>query len=68
MTSIPSITSPTAWVGVDIAKRHNDVLVERAGHRRRRFRVANQRGDYDRFAKYLEDWVCPDSVDTFSSS
>jgi hypothetical protein len=34
MTSIVSNTQPTAWVGIDIAKRQNDVLVDRPGHRR----------------------------------
>jgi hypothetical protein len=28
MTSIPSNTQSTAWVGIDIAKRHNDVTVD----------------------------------------
>ena len=55
MTSILSNTQPTAWVGIDIAKRHNDVLVDRPGHRRRSFRLANQLDDYQRFTQYLSD-------------
>ncbi len=55
MTSILSNTQPTTWVGIDIAKRHNDVLVERPGHRRRRFRVANRLDDYQRFSEFLTD-------------
>ena len=55
MTSILSNTQPTAWVGIDIAKRQNDVLVDRPGHRRRKFRVANRLDDYQSFAKFLND-------------
>jgi transposase len=53
MTSISCTTPQTTWVGIDIAKKHNDVLVDRPGHRRRRFRVANQLEDYHRFANFL---------------
>ena len=55
MTSIPCTTPQTTWVGIDIAKKYNDVLVDRPGHRRRRFRVANQLEDYHRFANFLAE-------------
>jgi hypothetical protein len=29
MTGFSSTTTPTMWVAIDIAKAHNDVLVER---------------------------------------
>jgi len=54
MTSIPCTTPQTILVGIDIAKKYNDVLVDRPGRRRRRFRVANGHDDYLRFAKYLK--------------
>ena len=54
MTSIPCTTPQTTWVGIDIAKKYNDVLVDRPGRRRRRFQVANQLEDYHRFAHFLE--------------
>jgi hypothetical protein len=40
-------------VGVDIAKKYNDVLVDQPGRRRRHFRVANHREDYQRFTVFL---------------
>ena len=49
MISIPCTTPQTTWVGIDIAKKYNDVMVDRPGRRRRRFRVANQLEDYHRF-------------------
>jgi transposase len=55
MTSIPCTTPQTTWVGIDIAKKYNDVLVDRPGRRRRRFQVANQLEDYHRFAHFLEE-------------
>ncbi len=55
MTSIHSNTQPTAWVGINIAKRHVDALVDRPGHRRRSFRLANQLDDYQRSAQHLSD-------------
>ena len=54
MTSIPCTTSQRTLVGVDIAKKYNEVLVDEPGHRRRRFRVANQSEDYQRFASFLD--------------
>lgn len=54
MTSIPCTTPQTTWVGIDIAKKYNDVLVDRPGRRRQQFRVANQLEDYHRFAHFLE--------------
>ena len=53
MTSISCTTTETAWVVIDIAKKYHDVLVDRPGRRRRRFRVANQLEDYDRLAAFL---------------
>ena len=55
MTSIRCITPETPLVGIDIAKKYNDVLVDRPGHRRQHFKVANQLEDYQRFAKFLGD-------------
>jgi hypothetical protein len=55
MTSIPCTTPQTTWVGIDIAKKHNDLLVDRPGHRRR-FRVANQL-DLRR-SKFPDDLLC----------
>jgi transposase len=41
-------------VAIDIAKDHHDVLIEPpAPARRRRLRVANQREDFEHFARYL---------------
>jgi hypothetical protein len=51
MTSIPCTTFQRTLVGVDIAKKYNDVLVDEPGRRRRGFRVANQSEDYQRFAR-----------------
>jgi transposase len=41
MTQLCSTTSPTMWVAIDIAKVHNQVLVEFRDGRRRPFRMAN---------------------------
>jgi transposase len=54
MTSIRFNTRETPLVGIDIAKKYNDVLVDRPGRRRRHFRVANRREDFLQLAKYLD--------------
>jgi len=54
MTSIPCTTTERTLVGVDIAKKYNDVLVDQPRHRRRSFRVANRSEDYQKFATFLD--------------
>jgi hypothetical protein len=46
MTTIPFTTDQSTWVGIDIAKKHNDVLIGRPRRRRQHFKVANQLEDY----------------------
>ena len=53
MTQLSSTTSPTVWVAIDIAKLHNQVLVEFPDGRRRHFRMANTIGDFAKFAAFL---------------
>jgi hypothetical protein len=54
MTKIDSTPESATLVAVDIAKQHNEVLIEApAPARRRRFRVANELADYERLAEYL---------------
>ena len=54
MTKIDGTPGSATLVAVDIAKKHNEVLVEPpAPARRRRFRVANELADYERLAEYL---------------
>jgi len=55
MTTSSFTTDQTTWVGIDIAKKHNDVLIERPRRRRQHFKVANQLEDYRRFARFLGD-------------
>jgi transposase len=54
MTKAESTRKRTILVAVDIAKSHNEVLIESAAPaRRRHFRVANTLADYQRLAEYL---------------
>jgi len=53
MTQSSSTTSPTMWVAIDIAKAHNEVLIESPQGRRRHFRVANTLEDFAKFAALL---------------
>jgi transposase len=53
MTQSSSTTSPTMWVAIDIAKLHNQVLVEFPDGRRRHFRMANTLGDFTKLAGLL---------------
>src|SRR5271167_4897723 len=54
MTKTESTPGSATLVAVDIAKKHNEVLIEPPGPaRRRRFRVANELADYERLAEYL---------------
>ena len=62
MTTIPFTTDQSTWVGIDIAKKHNDVLIERPRRRRQHFKVANQLEDYRRFAKFLGDLELPNDL------
>ena len=41
------------YVGIDIAKRKNDVQVELPNGRRQRFTVVNRLEDFERLNKYL---------------
>jgi transposase len=46
------------WVAMDIAKKHNVVLIEQPDGRRQRFRVANTREEHDRFTAFLRQQPC----------
>ena len=52
MTQSSFTTSPTMWVAIDIAKLHNQVLVEFPNGRRRHFRMANTLGDFTKLAAF----------------
>ena len=41
------------YVGIDIAKRKNDVQVELPNNKRQRFTVVNRLEDFERLDKYL---------------
>ena len=54
MTKTDSTPGSATLVAVDVAKSHNEVLIEPAlSARRRHFRVANTLADYERMAEYL---------------
>jgi len=53
MTQFSSITGPTMWVAIDIARVYNQVLVEFPDGRRRHFRMANTLGDFTKLAALL---------------
>lgn len=53
MTSNPSITAPTVWVAIDIAKLTHQVLIELPNRRRRAMRVANTKSEIDGFVEAL---------------
>jgi transposase len=59
MTTTSCITSEITWVAIDIAKKYNEVLVERPGGKRRHFRMANKKEDYRRFRRFLEGLSAP---------
>ena len=46
------------WVAIDVAKRWNEVLVEPPQGRRRRFKMAQTRDDYESLAAYLHSLSC----------
>jgi transposase len=56
-----SYTTPEAaiLVAVDIAKDHNEVLIELHQNHRRRFRVANTLEEYERLVAYLRQFDTP---------
>ncbi len=58
MTRISSTTSSTMWVAIDIAKVHNQVLVEFPDGRRRHFRMANTLEDFTKLATFLAGSGC----------
>ena len=48
------MTAGAMLVAIDIAKARNEVLIEAAGHdRRRRLTVPNTRAEHDRFVELL---------------
>lgn len=49
-----SKSEATVWVAVDIAKRVNDVLLQMPDGHKKRFKVPNQRLDFEAFAKFLK--------------
>lgn len=54
MTEQQSIGTEPVWVGIDIAKRMNEVLVEVPGSaRRKRYRIANTAKDFAALATWL---------------
>jgi hypothetical protein len=53
MTQLSSVTGPTMWVAIDIAKVYSQVLVEFPDGRRRHFCMANTLGDFAKFAAFL---------------
>jgi transposase len=53
MTDLSSTTSATVWVAIDIAKIHNEVLIESPDGRRRHFRLANTVQDFAKLASFL---------------
>ena len=46
------------WVAIDIAKLHDQVLVEFPEGRRRHFRMANTIGDFAKLAAFLSSSCC----------
>jgi transposase len=54
MTAQPDGTSGVTFVAIDVAKTTNVVLVEDPSGRRMRFKVGNNRADYDRFVRFLQ--------------
>jgi transposase len=60
MTKTHSTPGNATLVAVDIAKYHHDLLIEApAPARRRHFRLANRREDYERLADYLRRLDAP---------
>jgi transposase len=55
MTTQREYTEEVVLVAIDIAKAWNEVLIEKPGGKRQRFRVANTRADHDRLILYLKD-------------
>jgi len=53
MTQVSSTTRPPMWVAIDVAKVHNQVLIEFPDGRRRHFRLANTLGDFAKLATLL---------------
>jgi transposase len=59
MTQTIISTEPRVLVAIDIAKVHNDVLVELPDGSRRKFKVANKLTDYQQFVAYLINLKVP---------
>jgi transposase len=49
-----AMTKRIVYVGIDIAKRKNDVVVALSENKKRRFTVANKLDDYEKFLEYLQ--------------
>jgi transposase len=59
MTNSMHTMNSIALVAIDIAKRHNDVLVHLPDARQKSFKVANTRNDYSDFVAYLRSLATP---------
>lgn len=59
MTSVPSTTSPTVRVAIDVAKLTHQVLVELPTGTRRALRVANTKVEIERLVSYLQSFEHP---------
>jgi len=59
MTDSHTTPEATILVAVDIAKDHNEVLIELRHNHRRRFRVANTLEEYERLVAYLRQFDTP---------
>ena len=59
MTNSTDTTNPIALVAIDIAKRHNDVLVRLPDAKQKAFTVANTCDDYRDFVAYLRSLSAP---------
>lgn len=55
MIARASTSGPAIWVAVEVAKTHHDVLIESHQGRRWRFRMANSRQDFVKFAAFLSN-------------
>ncbi len=62
MTPIPCTTSPVVRVAIDVAKLTHQVLLELPTGKRRSLRVANTKGEIDRFVSLLRSLEHPCEV------
>jgi transposase len=59
MTQSSSTTQPAVWVAIDIAKLHNDVLVDMPTGLRKHFKISNTLPDFERLADFLRTGGSP---------